>query len=38
MILTEFYLPTVIAEAMYDNEISAKVGGRWGEVVRAKVN
>lgn len=36
--LGRFYLPTVTTEAMYDNEISARVGGRWVEVVKPKMN
>lgn len=33
-----FYLPTVIAEAMYDNNVTARMPGRWIEVVKAGVN
>lgn len=32
--LGKFYLPTVYSEAMYDNLISARVPGRWVEVVK----
>lgn len=32
--LGKFYLPTVYCEAMYDNEINAKKGGKWVEVVQ----
>ncbi len=32
--LGRFYLPTVYSEAMYDNLISARVPGRWVEVVK----
>jgi len=28
-----FYLPSVYCEAMYDNEINARKGGKWVEVV-----
>ncbi len=31
-----FYLPAVSCEAMYDNSISARVPGRWVEVVTSK--
>ena len=31
--LGDFYLPTVICEAMYDNKISARKAGRWVKVV-----
>jgi uncharacterized protein YfaS (alpha-2-macroglobulin family) len=30
-----FYLPPVSVEAMYDETVSARVVGRWVEVVRA---
>jgi uncharacterized protein YfaS (alpha-2-macroglobulin family) len=30
----KFYLPTLYCEAMYDNEINGKVGGKWVEVVK----
>jgi hypothetical protein len=30
----KFYLPTVYCEAMYDNDINGRVGGRWVEVVK----
>ncbi len=33
--LGKFYLPTVYCEAMYDNEINAKVPGQWVEVVKS---
>ena len=33
--LGQFYLPTVYCEAMYDNEINSKIGGKWIEVVKA---
>jgi len=33
--LGRFYLPTTTCEAMYDNSISARVPGRWVEVVPA---
>ncbi|HBX85036.1 MAG TPA: hypothetical protein DEH15_18445 [Marinilabiliales bacterium] len=29
-----FYLPTVYCEAMYDNDINGRVGGKWVEVVK----
>ncbi len=32
--LGNFYLPTVYAEAMYDNSISARVPGRWVKVIK----
>jgi uncharacterized protein YfaS (alpha-2-macroglobulin family) len=34
--LGRFYLPTVYAEAMYDQTISARVPGHWVEVVRSE--
>lgn len=34
--LGKFYLPTVYTEAMYDHMISAKVPGKWVEVVKEK--
>jgi len=30
----KFYLPTVYCEAMYDNDINGRVGGKWVEVVK----
>jgi uncharacterized protein YfaS (alpha-2-macroglobulin family) len=30
----KFYLPTIYCEAMYDNDINGKVGGKWVEVVK----
>ncbi|MCB9197402.1 MAG: hypothetical protein H6600_03015 [Flavobacteriales bacterium] len=36
--LGKFYLPTVVTEAMYDDEIAARVGGRWVEVVKPRGN
>ncbi len=33
--LGEFYLPTVLCEAMYDNEINAHKAGKWVKVVAA---
>jgi uncharacterized protein YfaS (alpha-2-macroglobulin family) len=33
--LGRFYLPSTGCEAMYDNTISARVPGRWVEVVPA---
>ncbi|PBQ32680.1 hypothetical protein CNR22_13155 [Sphingobacteriaceae bacterium] len=35
--LGRFYLPTVYSEAMYDNTISARVPGRWVEVVKEEI-
>jgi alpha-2-macroglobulin len=32
--LGKFYLPTVYCEAMYDNEINSRKGGKWIEVVK----
>ncbi len=32
--LGRFYMPTILTEAMYDESISAKIGGRWIEVVK----
>jgi uncharacterized protein YfaS (alpha-2-macroglobulin family) len=31
--LGEFYMPTIVCEAMYDNKISARKAGRWVKVV-----
>ena len=31
--LGEYYLPTVYCEAMYDNEINARRGGKWVKVI-----
>lgn len=36
--LGKFYLPTVVTEAMYDDEIAARVGGRWVQVVKPRAN
>ncbi len=33
--LGEFYLPTVVCEAMYDNEISSHKAGQWVKVIEA---
>jgi uncharacterized protein YfaS (alpha-2-macroglobulin family) len=33
--LGEFYLPTVLCEAMYDNEITSHKAGKWVKVVEA---
>ncbi len=33
--LGDFYLPTTVCEAMYDNEISSHKSGRWVKVVEA---
>jgi alpha-2-macroglobulin len=30
----KFYLPTIVTEAMYDETISSRVGGKWVEVVK----
>lgn len=30
----KFYLPTIITEAMYDQTITSRVGGKWVEVVK----
>jgi uncharacterized protein YfaS (alpha-2-macroglobulin family) len=30
----KFYLPTIVTEAMYDESISSRVGGKWVEVVK----
>ncbi len=32
--LGKYYLPAVLAESMYDNEVFAREGGKWVEVVR----
>lgn len=36
--LGKFYLPTVMTEAMYDDEINARIGGKWVEVIQPRVN
>ena len=36
--LGKFYLPTVVTEAMYDEDIFARTGGQWVEVIKPKVN
>ena len=33
--LGKYYLPTVNCEAMYDNEINARKGGKWVEILQA---
>ncbi|MFT5602997.1 MAG: hypothetical protein ACI9N1_003260, partial [Flavobacteriales bacterium] len=32
--LGKFYLPTIVTEAMYDEEINAHTAGMWVEVVK----
>lgn len=36
--LGKFYLPTIVTEAMYDDEINARVGGKWIEVIKPRAN
>jgi uncharacterized protein YfaS (alpha-2-macroglobulin family) len=36
--LGKFYLPTVVTEAMYDDEINARIGGKWVEVIKPRAN